>query len=225
MQSNSRLEVPPQQERICPGRCVREHSTEERTIPGKSRGPERLSHSGGIRPAVPCNAEMGMNPKFPSYPSGCSFDTDRSSCMSPVIYRVLAGQETCVTPFGFSVLIFTCCGKIKWIPVQLEDPACTGVLQEYHCSVQFKAGWMLWMTTVIIKTTGFSPPHFNLNEICQIVSDDLFPRQIDLEEEKETFLPPLTQYPALEWMYNMGALYSRPSSSWNYMNSDLYFPT
>lgn len=145
-------------------------------IPGKSRGPERLSHSGGIHPAAPCNAEMGMNPKFPSYPSGCSFDTDRSSCMSPVIYRVLAGQETCVTPFGFSVLIFTCCGKIKWIPVQLEDPACTGVLQEYHCSVQFKAGWMLWMTTVIIKTTGFSPPHFNLNEICQIISDDLFPR-------------------------------------------------
>lgn len=145
-------------------------------IPGKSRGPERLSHSGGIHPAAPCNAEMGMNPKFPSYPSGCSFDTDRSSCMSPVIYRVLAGQETCVTPFGFSVLIFTCCGKIKWIPVQLEDPACTGVLQEYHCSVQFKAGWMLWMTTVIIKTTGISPPHFNLNEICQIISDDLFPR-------------------------------------------------
>lgn len=145
-------------------------------IPGKSRGPERLSHSGGIHPAAPCNAEMGMNPKFPSYPSGCSFDTDRSSCMSPVIYRVLAGQETCVTPFGFWVLIFTCCGKIKWIPVQLEDPACTGVLQEYHCSVQFKAGWMLWMTTVIIKTTGFSPPHFNLNEICQIISDDLFPR-------------------------------------------------
>lgn len=77
-------------------------------IPGKSRGPERLSHSGGIHPAAPCNAEMGMNPKFPSYPSGCSFDTDRSSCMSPVIYRVLAGQETChslrVFSFNFHLL-------------------------------------------------------------------------------------------------------------------------
>lgn len=43
----------------------------------------------------------GNEPKNSSYLSGSSFYPDKSCCMSPVTKEVVAGQETCVTPFWF----------------------------------------------------------------------------------------------------------------------------